>query len=161
VIFVTWHAAVAFCAWLSKKEGKKYRLPTEAEWEYSCRAGKSRARYVFGPEAAPLDSYSWHLRNSGGKTHPVAKLRENDWGLSDMVGNVWELCQDWYDPNYYKTSPREDPHGPATGSMRVVRGPSWGSGLEYHHSARRVAVRPEDCHAHFGFRVVLEPSSSD
>src|SRR5262249_5940693 len=124
VVFVTWQNAVDFCTWLSEKESTKYRLPTEAEWEYSCRAGKGETKYCFGNEEAELAKYAWYRVNSGGKTHPVAKLKANDWGLFDMHGNAWEWCQDNYDPDYYSHSPKQNPPG-GTGGDRVFRGGAW------------------------------------
>ena len=103
--------AVDFCTWLSEKEGKTYRLPTEAEWEYCCRAGRAGTRYCFGDDDAELGSYAWYAANSEGKTHPVGRKKANAWGLHDMHGNVMEFCQDLYDANYYKTSPKQDPPG--------------------------------------------------
>ena len=88
VVFVSWNNAVDFCKWLSKKEGKEYRLPTEAEWEYSCRAGKAGSRYCFGDDEAQLEDYAWYRKNSGGGTHPVGKKKPNAWGLYDMHGNA-------------------------------------------------------------------------
>src|SRR5207237_1435675 len=88
VVTVTWNNAVDFCNWLSKQEGKQYRLPTEAEWEYSCRAGKAGTRYCYGDQDWDLVRYAWHGANSGRKTHPVGKLEPNAWGLYDMHGNA-------------------------------------------------------------------------
>src|SRR5260370_5647999 len=101
-------------------------MPTEAEWEYGCRAG-SPSRYPFGDNEADLGEYAWFDGNSGSKTHPVGQKRPNRWGLYDMLGNVWEWCQDGYDPEYYKKSPRDDPPGPSQpeASSRILRGGSW------------------------------------
>src|SRR5262249_51384102 len=121
VVCVSWDDAVAFCNWLSNQEGTKYRLPTEAEWECSCRAG-SKDRWCFGDNGGELLNYARIRSNSQFHPWPVAGLKENAWGLHDMHGNVWEWCQDKYDPNYYKTSPRKDPPGPSTGRGRVIRG---------------------------------------
>jgi formylglycine-generating enzyme required for sulfatase activity len=155
VVFVSWTDAKAFCDWLSRKEGKTYRLPTEAEWEYSCRAG-SRTRFCFGNDDKELGHYAWYDANAGTETHPVGRKKPNAWGLFDMHGNVWEWCSDRYDENYYKTSPARDPQGPGAGSLRVYRG---GSVLSV---PRRCRAAFRDCNdstfrvSFVGFRVVCE-----
>ena len=110
---VSWFDAVAFCKKLSAKEGKTYRLPTEAEWEYACRAG-STAPFAGDGDINDIGWYQW---NSGEMTHPVGLLQPNDWGFYDMQGNVWEWCSDWYAP--YPPGDATDPTGPATGTTRV------------------------------------------
>jgi formylglycine-generating enzyme required for sulfatase activity len=100
-------------------DGYDYRLPTEAEWEYACRAGSK------GDYAGKLDAMGWYDSNSGGQTHPVGQKQPNAWGLYDMHGNVYEWCQDWYSKDYYVQSPIVDPQGPASGSKRVIRGGHW------------------------------------
>ena len=124
VVCVSWNDAVEFCQWLSKEEGKTYRLPTEAEWEYSCRAG-SKGRWSFGDDEGELWDYARVGGNSQNHAWPVAGLKANAWGLYDMHGNVEQWCQDLFDPNYYKTSPPKDPPGPAAGDERVARGGFW------------------------------------
>jgi len=99
VINVTWNDAVAYCKWLSEQTGTIYRLPSEAEWEYACRAG-SEGNYCFGSDIARLKDYAWYTENSDGKTHPVGKKQPNAWGLHDVHGNVWEWCQDTWHENY-------------------------------------------------------------
>ncbi len=116
IVGVAWYNAVAFCEWLSKKTGKNIHLPTEAQWEKACKAGSSGDRY------GTLDSIAWYYNNSGGKTHPVGEKQPNSYGLYDMLGNVWEWCQDWYKNDYYKDSPVKNPQGPEKGSFRVIRG---------------------------------------
>jgi formylglycine-generating enzyme required for sulfatase activity len=120
---VTWNSAQEFIRRLNRsRDGNTYRLPTEAEWEYACGAGKPRM--IDGPA---LDQIAWYGRNSGNLTHPVGTKQPNAFGLYDMLGNVWEWCQDWYDENYYQNSPGKDPLGPATGKSRVYRGGDyWG-----------------------------------
>ena len=126
---VSWKAAVSFCTKLSafpeeQAAGRTYRLPTEAEWEYACRAG-STTDFCFGDAEWGLDDYAWYEDNSDHRTHPVGQKRPNAWGLYDMHGNVWEWCADWHDEAYYEASPVDDPQGPATGVDRVGRGGSW------------------------------------
>ena len=115
VVCVSWADAMAFCAWLNKKEGKPYALPSEAQWEYACRAG-SRTSLFFGDDDRQLAQYAWCLSNSDKRTHPVGLLKPNAWGLYDMAGNVFELTADWYDKDYYKISPTEDPPGAGAGA---------------------------------------------
>jgi formylglycine-generating enzyme required for sulfatase activity len=154
VVCVSWNDAVEFCHWLSKKEGKEYRLPTEAEWEYGCRAG-SKGRWSFGDSEAEFLDYAWIGSNSQSHTWPVAGLKGNAWGLHDMHGNVLGWCQDVYDANYYKTSPAKDPPGPTGGGERVARGGAWNKGPEGCRSAFRDHYRPTGCNTAVGFRVVL------
>jgi formylglycine-generating enzyme required for sulfatase activity/uncharacterized membrane protein len=154
VMCLTWNDAVEFCDWLSKQEGKSYRLPTEAEWEYSCRAG-SKGRWSFGDNEGQLFNYARFTRNSQGHAWPVAGLEENAWGLHDMHGNVAEWCQDVYDANYYKTSPPKDPLGPADGGERVIRGGSFTTEPVDCRAAWRHHSVPGDRNFTFGFRVVL------
>ncbi|MHC5541803.1 formylglycine-generating enzyme family protein, partial [Singulisphaera rosea] len=123
---VSWEDAVAFCKMLNEREkaqlgGDYYRLPTEAEWEYACRAGSTK-RYSFGDDEAGLGEFAWFEANSKGKTHPVGEKRPNAFGLNDMFGNVWEWCQDWYDEDYYGQSGNADPLGPPRAAFRVDRG---------------------------------------
>jgi formylglycine-generating enzyme required for sulfatase activity len=95
VVNVSWNDAKVFCAWLSNTEGDQYCLPTEAQWEYSCRAG-SQSKFGFGHETKELDQYAWYRENSKGQTHPVGEKKPNTFGLHDTHGNVWEWCEDWY-----------------------------------------------------------------
>lgn len=147
---VSWQNAVDFCNWLMAKERKKYRLPTEAEWEGCCRAGKSGTRYSFGDDDAQLENFAWYRGNSAIATHPVGQKKPNAWGLYDMHGNVWEWCQDFYDPGYYENSPVKDPPGGA-GDTHVIRGGSLGDGP----LACRCAFRYNHAAADVGFRVAL------
>ena len=124
---VSWEDVQQFIGKLNREEGHtRYRLPTEAEWEYACRAGTTGDygffdNFFFGR----LKRYAWNGGNSGGQTHPVGEKDPNAWGLYDMHGNVWEWVQDWYEGNYYRNSPATDPRGPSSGSIRVYRGGSW------------------------------------
>ena len=161
VVWVSWNNAVDFCNWLSAKEGRKYRLPTEAEWEYCCRAGKSGTRYCFDDDDNQLKNYAWFGDKADGGTHRVGKKKPNKWGLYDMHGNAWEWCQDYADLNYYKTSPVKDPPGgtaaAAAGGLtfRMLRGGSW----DHDPVCCRCAFRsPYDSNVpgkHIGFRVLL------
>ncbi|MDO9541307.1 MAG: SUMF1/EgtB/PvdO family nonheme iron enzyme, partial [Kiritimatiellia bacterium] len=135
-----------------------YRLPTEAEWEYACRAGTS-AEYSFGNDQRGLDKYMWFSENSIKKTHPVGQKKANAWGLFDMHGNVAEWCNDIYDKDYYKTSQTENPRGPASGKLYVLRGGAWSSSPERLRSSARVGENPgftDACLARdtIGFRCV-------
>jgi len=152
---LSWEQAAEFCRRLSALENKTYRLPTEAEWEYACRAG-STGRFCFGESDSALGEYAWFAENSDSTTHPVATKRPNAYGLYDMHGNVWEWCSDWYDPNYYARSPATDPCGPATGQYRVLRGGSRAHYGRYCRSANRRWVSPTISSSIDGFRVVLE-----
>ncbi|MBQ4142723.1 MAG: formylglycine-generating enzyme family protein, partial [Thermoguttaceae bacterium] len=121
-------------------------LPTEAQWEYACRAGTT------GAYAGDLGEMGWY-GSSGGGTHPVGQKKPNAWGLYDMHGNVWEWCQDWY--GSYTTSPTSDPTGPNSGSYRVFRGGSWYSGAQFCRSAYRDWSAPDFRYVNLGFRLVL------
>jgi len=136
---VSWDDCQQFLEKLSAKVGGgKFRLPTEAQWEYACRAG-STTRYGFGDEESGLGEYAWYDANSGNTTHPVGEKKANAWGLYDMHGNVWEWCADWYNWGYYAKSPTDDPTGPAAGSRRVLRGGYWFNGAGNCRLAHRYA----------------------
>jgi formylglycine-generating enzyme required for sulfatase activity len=157
VVCMSWNDAVEFCNWLTKQEDKSYRLPTEAEWEHSCRAG-SRGRWSFGDNDGELVNYARIRSNAELHTWPVAGLKANAWGLHDMHGNAWEWCQDVYDANYYMTSLAKDPSGPAAGRHRAIRGSGWGSPLDDCRSALRGHVPSGWRDNADGFRVVLAVS---
>ncbi len=118
---VSWEDAVAITEALSGTTGHDIRQPTEAEWEYACRAGTT-TQYYFGDATSDLGDYAWSVSNSRGTTHTVGDKLPNAWGLHDMVGNVWEWCNDWYDKGYYSQSTTTNPAGPASGAARVLRG---------------------------------------
>ncbi|MEW5914727.1 MAG: formylglycine-generating enzyme family protein, partial [Thermodesulfobacteriota bacterium] len=152
---VSWEEAVEFTRRLNKEEGLRagtYRLPTEGEWEYACRAG-SGTRYSFGDSESALGDYGWYGGNSGGRPQPVARKKANAWGLYDMHGNVWEWVSDWYGKDYYSSSPTGDPQGPSSGSGRVVRGGSWDSNPRALRSAIRYWFSPTNRINFLGFRV--------
>ena len=129
-----------------------YSLPTEAQWEYACRAG-STSRYCFGDSATGLDEYGWYKGNSGGQSHSVGEKKPNAWDLFDMHGSEWEWCADWSDRGYYRASPGNDPRGPATGSNRVYRGGSWNTPVSLCESAFRGAIEPGHRLHDLGLRV--------
>jgi formylglycine-generating enzyme required for sulfatase activity len=150
---VSWNDAQEFCRRLSQKTGLTFRLPTEAEWEYACRAGTTTA-YSFGNDAGRLGEYAWFKENSGGSTKPVATRKPNAWGLHDMHGNVWEWCSDWY--GEYPSGAATDPQGPRSGSGRVLRGGSW-SRYSDCRAANRNGNVPGSRNSLYGFRVARTP----
>jgi acetoin utilization deacetylase AcuC-like enzyme/formylglycine-generating enzyme required for sulfatase activity len=124
--------------WQCNFQANGYRLPTEAEWEYACRAG-TKTEYSFGNNTRKLGTYAWYAGNSLQKTHPVGQKRPNPWGLYDMHGNVFEWCNDWYSEDYYKYSPQRNPKGPSAGTERVLRGGAWNSDGQNCRSAYRTS----------------------
>ena len=173
VVNVTWNDAQALAAWLSRTEGQRYRLPTEAEWEYACRAG-TRTRYphgddpqalvrsanVFDQAAAPYWA-RWQQHALAGNdghafTAPVGSYPPNAFGLHDMLGNAWEWVSDWHGDDYYATSPSDDPQGPAEGSVRVRRGGSWHTWSFYARCGYRNWNSPETRYTLVGMRLVRE-----
>jgi formylglycine-generating enzyme required for sulfatase activity len=154
---VSWNDAVAFCEKLSRLTGDRYRLPTEAEWEYAARAG-TRTRFYWGDSESEstVKQYAWYFNNSESKTQPVGQKKPNGWGLYDMAGNVWEWCSDWYGAAYYEESPARDPQGPQSGNKHVLRGGCWGSSAYYLRTAYRNMHRPVNRNNSVGFRVVRD-----
>jgi formylglycine-generating enzyme required for sulfatase activity len=142
VVDVSWDDAKEYADWL------RMRLPTEAEWEYACRAG-STGEYCFGDNAEMLGEYAWYDED---KTHPVGEKKPNKWGLYDILGNVWEWCSDWYDETYYSKSPETNPTGPAIGTNRVLRSSGWGNTARY-RSADRGFNSPTLRFLELGFRL--------
>ena len=172
---VSWHDAIRFCNELSRKEnlpsfynvqgpkvavpdwkGAGYRLPTEAEREYACRAGTT-TRFACGPDDSDLGRYAWFNANSGMRSHPVGRKSPNAFGLFDMQGNVWEWCWDGFDPNYYSQSPVDDPTGPPNDDKRVDRGGSWRDVSFDDRSASRFGLEPGFKTENLGFRVARFP----
>jgi formylglycine-generating enzyme required for sulfatase activity len=157
---VSWNDCQDFFNKLNAKSGPgrgKFQLPSEAQWEYACRAA-STSQYCFGDDVTRLGEYAWYDNNSGSKTHPVGEKKPNAWGLYDMHGNVWEWCQDWYDGGYYAKSPMDDPAGPATGSNRVDRGGGWDAVAGRCRSAGRSYGGPGRRHCYLGFRASQVPA---
>ena len=157
VEYISWKDCQDFCKRLTEKIGRKVRLPTEAEWEYACRADSSK-EYCFGDDPDKLFDYAWFASNARGTTHPIWKRKPNEWGMYGMHGNVQEWCQDWFDENYYRMSPVADPPGPDYGYNRVVRGGSWMRQADFCRSAHRDGDTPNTKCNHIGFRVVIEPT---
>ncbi|MGD8500893.1 MAG: formylglycine-generating enzyme family protein [Phycisphaerales bacterium] len=165
---VRWSDAVRYCNARSKLEGLQpcydldtwqcnfdangYRLPTEAEWEYACRAGTTTA-YFFGNDPSKLSDHAWFRENSGGKPRPVGRKPPNPWGLYDMLGNVWEWCNDFYKVDYYQESPHENPKGPATGETKVVRGGAWKFSADSCRSGYRYNENPGYADICFGYDI--------
>jgi formylglycine-generating enzyme required for sulfatase activity len=171
---VSWNDALAFCKWLGEKEKKTYRLPTEAEWEYACRAGTTTRFYAgddpelllkiantYDQSTAKVADRQWAkfaLKGDDGFpfTAPVGSFAPNKFGLYDMHGNVWQWCSDRYAPDYYAHSPADDPQGPATGGRRVRRGGGWATWSFYCRSSFRNFNTPQSRYFNLGFRVVQE-----
>ncbi|MCL2623678.1 MAG: SUMF1/EgtB/PvdO family nonheme iron enzyme [Planctomycetaceae bacterium] len=186
---VTWYSAIEFCNKLSETEGLSpyymienirrksnkniefadisilggngFRLPSEAEWEYACRAG-SITPWCFGDLVLDVGHYAWYYDNAQLETHPVGAKKPNAWGLYDMHGNVMEWCNDWYNDFYYQQDiPEEDPAGPNDGLSRVLRGGAWQFGAEATRSAYRNSANPDSMSNVIGFRIVCHPDKED
>lgn len=138
IIGISWYDATAYCEWLREKTGENYGLPTEKEWEYSCRAG-TKTEWSFGDDEKKLEKYAWYDENSNGTTHEVGKKLPNPWGLYDMHGNVWEWCEDWY---------YEDQDG------KVLRGGSWDNFAYDVRSANRLRNGLDNRNGSYGFRLL-------
>jgi formylglycine-generating enzyme required for sulfatase activity len=156
---VSWNDAVEFCGKLSAKTGKVFRLPTEAEWEYACRAGSPTA-YGNGDTIEDLKKVAWCSYDgkwgSAKAPKPVGSLAPNAWGLYYMHGEMWEYCSDWYAPDAYANAKPVDPHGPDAGTQHVVRGGPWNDFPRDCRSAKREKRPPEKKSFSSGFRVLLE-----
>jgi len=162
---IRWKDAAEYCNARSRLEGLApcydpntwkcdfasdgYRLPTEAEWEYACRAG-APTEYSFGDSPSDLTQYAWFNENCTRSSQPVGRKKPNPWGLYDMYGNVWEWCNDFYEEGYYRRSPQSDPRGPETGRTRVLRGGCWNSRCDKCRSAYRSYEDPGYTDACFG-----------
>jgi formylglycine-generating enzyme required for sulfatase activity len=165
---VRWSDAVRYCNKRSRQEGFQpcydletwecdfeangYRLPTEAEWEYACRAGTKTA-YFFGDSASKLSDYAWFEDNAGGRPQPVGGKPANPWGLYDMHGNLWQWCNDFYQVDYYQQSAENDPRGPKTGENKVVRGGAWKFSADSCRSGYRYNENPGYADVCFGYDI--------
>jgi formylglycine-generating enzyme required for sulfatase activity len=180
VVNVTWYDAVLFCNARSRCDGLQevysfkgtsvglkenckvlnkfkadfskngYRLPTEAEWEYACRAS-TVGEFYWGDKMD--NDYLWYADNAGGRINPVGGKKPNAWGLYDMLGNTWEYCQDWNDKDYYSYSPEKNPRGPKSGECRIFRGGGWNHRKDHDFScSKRLRSYPDECYPNIGFR---------
>ncbi len=151
VVAVPWYEAVDYCDWLSQATGKRFRLPTEAEWERAARGGAEGLVYPWGdtpPQGLPDYTKRW---NSG--PEPVGLYAPSAYGLYNLGDNVHEWCADWYDANYYLHSPEKNPRGPADGTRRASRGGSWRHHIKVSRTAARSSIPPEFQYADYGFRI--------
>jgi formylglycine-generating enzyme required for sulfatase activity len=147
MVDMVWDEARQYCTWAGG------RLPTEAEWEYAARGGIPQARY------GDLDSIAWTKNNARNQTHAVATRLANGYGLFDMLGNVWEWVNDWFDPKYYQNGLAQDPSGPASGQERVLRGGAWIVDSSLVRASDRYSIKPDVRSDYFGFRCVWEPKA--
>ncbi|MDR1165999.1 MAG: formylglycine-generating enzyme family protein [Deltaproteobacteria bacterium] len=155
---ISWDDARIFLAKLNALEKtERYRLPTEAQWEYAARAGAT-SEYILGDTIENLDDYAWHADNSDKSTHPVGLKKPNPWGLYDMIGNVWEYQNDWHDRNYYANAPNADPIGPTDGESRISRGCSWDF-IFTCAFGYRAAFKPSSADDDVGFRVAFDAAA--
>jgi len=162
--YISWKKATKFCKALSKTTGRKVALPTEAQWEYACRAG-SKMAFCFGDDASKLDDYAWYDDNADAKgekyAHAVCQKRPNAFGLYDMHGNVYEWCRDWYDGKFYAKAENVDPENTGKTKARVLRGGSWWTLNEHSRSANRSGGSVDERYDNNGFRVVVADDGMD
>ena len=151
---ISWHDAAEYCKWLSKTTGKKFHLPSEAEWEFAARGGMKSKNYTYSG-GNNIDEVAWYLGNSERRSHTIGKKMANELDIYDMTGNMREWCSDWYSDTYYKTSAADNPAGPERGSKRVIRGGSWGNKEVRLHVSYRNNEFPYNSSIEFGFRVAM------
>ncbi|MCF6147024.1 MAG: formylglycine-generating enzyme family protein [Candidatus Kuenenia sp.] len=154
---VSWRDVQKFIKKLNQNTSLKYRLPTEAEWEYAARSGGKNERYGGTDEKDMIGNYAWHSGNSREQTHPVGQKKPNGLGIYDMSGNVWEWCSDYYNYDYYEKSPRDNPQGPGRGPARVLRGCSWADSTRVLHVSKRRYYPPTYKYNNLGFRLAMSP----
>ena len=154
---VSWNDAQEFIKALSSKSKKKYRLPTEAEWEFAARSASKGESWAGTGDEAALTEYAWFDKNSGDGPHKTGQLKPNSLGLYDMSGNVWEWCQDRYSDKFYAESKKVNPSGPEDGSFRAARGGSFGNDAGSLRSANRDNLTPDTRNANLGLRLVRVP----
>ena len=151
IYYVSWDEAIGFCEELSRMTGEKYRLPTEADWEYACRAG-TETKYYWGNNDEEAENYAWYGDTAATGTHEVGCKQPNAWGLYDMSGNVWEWCNDWY--GIYPEEEQKDPKGPQSGVTRLLRGGGWTDTPEALRNSFRGGRIPDGRGVNSGFRPV-------
>jgi formylglycine-generating enzyme len=152
VVGVSWHDAVAYCEWLSERSGKKFRLPTEAEWERAARGGRDGEKYPWGDEPPEAKGYYGCDAERGGPAR-VGLNDSNGFGLYDIAASVHEWCGDFYDAGYYRIAPQRNPSGPPSGARKVSRGGSWRHQVKFSRCAARSSLNPAFKYADYGFRV--------
>lgn len=152
---ISWNDSKAYIAWLNKKTGKTYRLPTEAEWEYAARGGGKKFKYSGTNDDAKLGEFAWYKENSGQRSHPTGQKQANGLGIFDMTGNVEEWVNDWYNRDYYKISPKDNPKGPETGICKVVRGGAWSNVASGERISSRHCTNPKKAITYLGFRLAM------
>jgi formylglycine-generating enzyme len=152
---VSWNDAQEFIRKLNQRTGKAYRLPAEAEWEYAARSGGKSEKWAGTSSDTELGDYAWYYNNSEYHSHPVGQKKPNGLGLYDMTGNVWEWMSDWYEDGYYAESPKDEPHGAATGRTRSLRGGYWGDLPKFVRLSRRIGLAPAARAPGSGLRLAI------
>jgi len=157
VVFVSWSMVQEFVGKLNGLTKRKYRLPTEAEWEYAARSRGQAQKYPGTDSDANLGEYAWYSANANGRIYPVGLKRPNALGIHDMSGNVWEMVADWFSLSYDASSPKNNPTGPSIGDKRVVRGGNYECDVKGMHVSNRAGTSPESRDSDTGFRLALQP----